>query len=208
MLERIPVQVRGLDPISEAGVITQLKSRPELSILSATDDRTPAVAVVVVDAITTSALDLIRALRARGSERVIAVLSTADDSSLLAAVEAGVCGVVSRAEATPERLTNAIEHAAAMEGVLSPRLLGRLLNQVSRLQNHVLAPRGWRLTGISEREATVLRLIAQGKEIREIAAELSYSERTIKNTLHDVVTRFHLRNRTHAVAFALQEGLI
>jgi DNA-binding NarL/FixJ family response regulator len=208
MLERIPVEVRGLDPISEAGVIAQLRSRPELSIVTSADDRTAAVAVVVVDAISTAALDLIRMLRAQGRERVIAVLSNADDASLLTAIEAGVCGVISRAEATPERLTTAIDHAAAMEGVLSPRLLGRLLHQVSRLQNDVLAPRGWRLNGISEREATVLRLIAQGKEIKEIAEELSYSERTIKNTLHDVVSRFRLRNRTHAVAFALQEGLI
>ncbi|MEV6909270.1 response regulator transcription factor [Amycolatopsis sp. NPDC051071] len=204
MQQRIPVHVRGLDPISEAGVITQLRSRPELTMV----DEEPAVAIAVVDVIDPPAIELIRTLRTLGATRVITVLSIADDAALLAAVEAGVCGVVSRSEATPERLTTAIEHAAAMEGVLSPRLLGRLLDQVSRLQNQVLAPRGWRLSGISDREATVLRLIAQGKEIKEIAEELSYSERTIKNTLHDVVSRFHLRNRTHAVAFALQEGLI
>jgi DNA-binding NarL/FixJ family response regulator len=51
-------------------------------------------------------------------------------------------------------------------------------------------------------------MIAQGMEVREIAQQLSYSERTIKNTLHDVVSRFQLRNRTHAVAFAMREGMI
>ncbi|UJW36801.1 LuxR C-terminal-related transcriptional regulator [Saccharothrix sp. AJ9571] len=45
-------------------------------------------------------------------------------------------------------------------------------------------------------------------EVREIAAQLCYSERTIKNTVHDVVSRFQLRNRTHAVAFAMREGMI
>ncbi len=42
----------------------------------------------------------------------------------------------------------------------------------------------------------------------EIARTLSYSERTVKNVLHDVTTRRQLRNRSHAVAYALRQGLI
>jgi DNA-binding NarL/FixJ family response regulator len=54
----------------------------------------------------------------------------------------------------------------------------------------------------------VLRLVAEGLDTGEIAKRLSYSERTIKNVIHDVVTRLNLRNRSHAVAYALREGLI
>jgi DNA-binding CsgD family transcriptional regulator len=54
----------------------------------------------------------------------------------------------------------------------------------------------------------VLRLVADGLDTSEIAERLSYSERTIKNIIHDVTTRFHLRNRSHAVAFAVRQGLI
>jgi DNA-binding NarL/FixJ family response regulator len=61
------------------------------------------------------------------------------------------------------------------------------------------------LTG---REIAVLRLVADGLDTGEIAQTLSYSERTIKNVLHDITTRLHLRNRAHAVAYALREGLI
>ena len=42
----------------------------------------------------------------------------------------------------------------------------------------------------------------------EIARELCYSQRTVKNILHDVTTRLQLRNRSHAVAYAVREGLI
>ena len=42
----------------------------------------------------------------------------------------------------------------------------------------------------------------------EIAKHLSYSERTIKNVIHDVTTRLQLRNRSQAVAYAMREGLI
>jgi DNA-binding NarL/FixJ family response regulator len=61
---------------------------------------------------------------------------------------------------------------------------------------------------MADREIRVLRLVADGKDTKEIARELSYSERTVKNVLHDVTTRFQLRNRSQAVAYALREGLI
>ncbi|EWC60409.1 transcriptional regulator, LuxR family [Actinokineospora spheciospongiae] len=207
-MNRIPVHVTAIDPILRTGVDSQLRSRPELLLVAHPAQEPGVVSVVVSDVVDDAALALVRELRGQGVRQVVMVLALIDDSALLAAIEAGACGIVPRAEATPERLVAAIGHAAGMGGVLSPKLLGRLLDQVNRLQNQVLAPRGLRLTGLSDREASVLRLIAQGMEVREIAHELSYSERTIKNTLHDVVNRFQLRNRAHAVAFALREGMI
>ena len=62
--------------------------------------------------------------------------------------------------------------------------------------------------GLSEREAEVLKLVANGHDTAEIAGRLSYSQRTVKNILHDVTTRLQLRNRSHAVAYAVREGLI
>jgi DNA-binding NarL/FixJ family response regulator len=208
MTDRIPVYVTAADPILDTGVSSQLRGRPEVTLVHSVKDLPNVVCIVVSDVVDAAALRLVRELRGQGLRQIIFVLSTIDDSALLAAIEAGVCGMVARMEATPERLVTAIRQAAAMGGVLSPKLLGRLLEQVSRLQNQVLAPKGLRLTGLSDREANVLRMIAQGMEVREIAEQLSYSERTIKNTLHDVVNRFQLRNRAHAVAFAMREGMI
>jgi DNA-binding CsgD family transcriptional regulator len=89
-----------------------------------------------------------------------------------------------------------------------PDLLGRLLTQVGRLHDHVLGPRGLTLAGLTQREIDVLKLVAEGLNTGEIARRLSYSERTIKNVIHDVTARFRLRNRSHAVAYAMREGLI
>ena len=63
-------------------------------------------------------------------------------------------------------------------------------------------------TGLATREIEVLRLVADGFGTSEIAHQLSYSERTVKNVLHDITTRLQLRNRSHAVAYALRQGLI
>ncbi len=62
--------------------------------------------------------------------------------------------------------------------------------------------------GLTQRELTVLRLIAEGYSTSEIATQMAYSERTIKNAIHDLVSRFQLRNRSHAVAYAVRQGLI
>ena len=98
--------------------------------------------------------------------------------------------------------------AATGEGTVPADLLGKLLGQVGRLQRHVLSPRGMMFNGLAPREVEVLRLLADGFDTQDIAKELCYSERTVKNVVHDVTSRLQLRNRSHAVAYALREGLI
>jgi DNA-binding NarL/FixJ family response regulator len=82
------------------------------------------------------------------------------------------------------------------------------MDQVGRLQRRVLAPRGLTFSGLTEREIAVLSLLAEGHDTAEVGRRLFYSERTVKNIVHDVTSRFDLRNRTHAVAFAVREGYI
>jgi DNA-binding NarL/FixJ family response regulator len=61
---------------------------------------------------------------------------------------------------------------------------------------------------LNDREVMVLRMLADGSNTREIAHRLNYSERTVKAIIQDITQRFGLRNRSHAVAFALRNGLI
>jgi DNA-binding NarL/FixJ family response regulator len=129
-------------------------------------------------------------------------------SSLLSALEAGARGVLRRNQATPENLLEAIRAAAGGEGALSPDLLGRLLDQVGRLQRQVLNPRGLSFAVLTDREIKVLKLLADGLDTAEVGRRLFYSERTVKNIVHDVTSRLNLRNRTQAVAYALRQGLI
>ena len=124
------------------------------------------------------------------------------------AAEAGVSALLRRGEATPERLTGVVEKVAAGEGELPPDLLARLLGQVGALQRQVLTPRGITFSGLTQREIEVLRLVAEGYDTAEIARTICFSERTIKAILHDVTTRLQLRNRAHAVAYAVRAGLI
>ena len=72
----------------------------------------------------------------------------------------------------------------------------------------VLTPRGLTWGALTARETDVLRLIADGCDTAEVARALCWSERTVKNVVHDITTRLHLRNRAHAVAYAVRQGLI
>jgi DNA-binding NarL/FixJ family response regulator len=86
--------------------------------------------------------------------------------------------------------------------VVTPDLLRELLDGLAAgLERPVVA----RLT---DREQQVLALIAEGHPTREVAEQLCYSERTVKNVLHDVVTKLGARSRSQAVAHAVREGLI
>ena len=162
----------------------------------------------MVDRLDDAVVQQLRGRYAKGQTRLVLITTELADADLLAAVEAGVRAVVLRADATPDELVKLIRAAASGEATLPPELLGRLLTQVSRLQREVLTPRGLSIAGLSGRELEVLRLVAQGLSTGEIAQKLSYSQRTIKTVLHDVVNRFQVRNRTHAVVYAMREGLI
>ena len=215
-MPRVTVTVRATDPISEMGVVTALRPRPEIRLVPADPvaghEEIASVAVVVCHAVDASTLRLFAAVRHQGTRRIVLVAAALTDRDVLAAAEAGVVGVVRRAEATPDRLVRVVLQAAVGEGSVPSDLLGRLLGQLS----FVGAPAGTVVTDrgavarsrLAQREVDVLRLVADGYDTAQIAHRLCYSERTVKNVLHGVTTRLQLRNRSHAVAYAVREGLI
>ena len=200
--------VHGSDPISRAGVISQLRSRPEIRLVREMEVDEAAVAVVVTDVLDDNTARTMRALRRGDLPRLLLVATVLDEAALVVAAEIGVGGLLRRIDATPDALVRTIARVAAGDGEIPSDLLGRLMEQLGRLQRQVLAPRGLTFTGLSPREVDVLRLVADGLDTGEIAEELNYSERTVKNVLHELTTRLQLRNRSHAVAYAVREGLI
>lgn len=208
MSTAVATYVHCTDPISLAGVISQLRIRPEVRIVEGLEVDRAVVAVVVADQLDDDTARVVRALCRGDQPRIVLVATAIDEATLVAAAELGVGGLLRRTDATADALVRAITRVAAGEGEVPPDLLGRLLEQVGRLQRQVLAPRGLAFSGLSPRETEVLRLVAEGHDTSEIASRMCYSERTVKNVLHDLTTRLQLKNRTHAVAYAMREGLI
>jgi DNA-binding NarL/FixJ family response regulator len=208
MSRRIPVHVHATDTITRSGLQTQLRQEDQLDLVDRDRVGEGTILVVAADAMDEDTLRQLRELNRLGGRHAVLVTSALDDSALLAAIEVGICALVPRPEATSARLAHLVVKAARGEATLPSDVLGRLLRQVSHLQHNVLAPRGLTVAGLSPRERDVLRLVADGLDTDEIAASLSYSSRTVKNILYGITSRFCLRNRSHAVAYALREGFI
>ncbi|BAJ32514.1 MULTISPECIES: LuxR C-terminal-related transcriptional regulator [Kitasatospora] len=205
----IPVAVHALDPLSRAGVVSHLRQCPEITLLD--DDDQPAgtrVALLVADTFDEAALAGLSRLVKADRTRVVLVLDRIQEPELLNVVSLGVTTILWRREVTGERLRQAVRTAARGHGDLPPDLLGKLIGCMGRQRTGDTPETGPADYGMLPREVDVLRLVADGMDTGEIAVKLLYSERTIKNIIHTVTTRFQLRNRAHAVAYALREGYI
>ncbi|MET8995908.1 LuxR C-terminal-related transcriptional regulator [Amycolatopsis sp. Hca4] len=208
MGEKITVWTEADDPVISFGVTAQLGQSAELTLVDRDAITPETVVVLAVDAIDDRIVHRARELGHAGCSRFILVTPALDDDQLRAAVEIGICAVIERRHATPRRLEQLVVKATRGESELPTTLLNLLFRQVSAHERDRVPPRTLPFAGLTTRETQVLRLVADGLDTDEIAARLAYSSRTVKNVLHAVTTRFCLRNRSHAVAYAMREGLI
>ena len=114
---------------------------------------------------------------------------------------AGMFSALSLRTLTPSRLLASIQALIDNAGSLPARVRGQGVDPAAGAVD--TADRD--LTG---RELDVLRLLADGGSTRDIAQRLSYSERTVKNIVHDVLGKLNGRTRAHAVAVASRRGII
>ncbi|GEB48173.1 helix-turn-helix transcriptional regulator [Streptomyces cacaoi] len=205
---RISVALYAEDAILYAGAVQQLRQQPELELVDDEDADEAQVSLVVVDCVNEPTVRLLRRLQRNTATRTGLVVGSFEADTLQTMIECGVAAVLRRAEVDRGRLLHLVTAMANGEGVLPGDLLGKLLDHVSSLQRTVLDPRGLTLSTLTTREADMLRLVSEGFDTTEIAQKTSYSERTVKNVLHEVATRLHLRNRAHAVGYAMRHGLI
>lgn len=205
---RIPVEVHASDPLSFAGATGQLRRQPEVELVEEMAGRPGTVAILLVDALDEATLSRLRRLTRTEGTRVVLVANALREADLLQVVECGVRAIVWRREATEDRLLQAVRAAARGAGDLPSDLIARLITQVGSMQRSAERLPGMPASGLVRREVDVLRLVADGLSTEEVAAKLAYSERTVKNVMHGLTTRLHLRNRAHAVAYALREGYI
>ena len=145
-------------------------------------------------------------LERRPSARVLALTVVSDTADVEAVVCAGACGFLTK-ETPVEGVVIAIR--AAFQGVswLSPRAAEVVLERVRR-GGADPASDSVPIDGLSPRELAVLRLIAQGMENSQIAAELGISPRTAKNHISNILAKLGFPSRVQAAVYAVRRGLI
>nr|WP_026268583.1 response regulator transcription factor [Micromonospora sp. CNB394] len=207
-MERVRVVLQASDPLSHAGLASFLQAGQEIILLPAEERAEADVLIYASARLTSSAVALLRRWTLETRLPVVLVIDEINEGELLTAVENRVVAVLPRAAVSGERLAHSVLAAASGGGVLPSSMVGELLKHVERLQREVFAPNGLNAAGLTPREVDVLRLMADGLDTQEIAGELCYSERTVKNVIYGLTHRLKLRNRSHAVAYAFRSGMI
>ena len=207
-MEHVRVALQAIDPLSHAGLAALLRFRNDVQVLRAAQRADADVLVAAAEKLTPDVVAQLRRAAAEVRVPIVLVVQEVAEAELMTAVECGVVAILPRAAVTAERLAHSVRAAAAGGAVMPPKLVGELLKQVDRMQRDVLAPNGLTGSGLTAREIDVLRLMADGFDTNEIAGKLCYSERTVKNVIYGVTHRLKLRNRSHAVAYALRAGMI
>lgn len=153
-------------------------------------------------------LSLISSLATNPAQRTVLVSEPLSERCVAAAFSSGVVSILPHREATDRIIVQTVVSSARGHAVLPTALTRWLVDEARMLQQTMFAAGGLGLGGLTEREVTVLRLLADGHDTEGIAERLSYSGRTIKKILQDITQRFGFRNRVQAVAYAMRIGAI
>jgi DNA-binding NarL/FixJ family response regulator len=116
-------------------------------------------------------------------------------------LNAGVDGYIVK-DVSPNEFMRAIKSIASGETYVDPRIAGKLLRRRSSPQRYPDP------CDLSMREVEVVRLIVAGMSNKEISSNLHLSEKTIKNHVSRIFTKFNCTARTQAAVYALRSGLV
>jgi DNA-binding NarL/FixJ family response regulator len=202
-----PIRILVVDdhPILREGVAAILEDRDDMLLVGEARDGVeaivqfrdlrPDVTLMDLQMPGMGGVEAIKAIRAEHPTACIVVLTTYDgDVQAVRALKAGAMGYLLKSSLRTEML-DAI-HSVSQ----GRRYLHR--NIADEIAMHILED------GLSEREVTVLQLVAVGKANKEIARDLGISEETVKGYLKGVFTKLGVSDRTHAVTVAARRGII
>jgi DNA-binding NarL/FixJ family response regulator len=202
--------------VVRAGLRMILEAQDDLEIVGEATDGAEAVEAVrtlrpdvaLMD-IRMPTLDGIEATRRIASSslstRVLVLTTYGLDENVYDALKAGASGFLLKTD-SPERLIDAVRVVAAGEALLAPEITRRLIDRfVAGSHPTANAPE---LEQLTAREREVLKLLARGRTNAEIAAELYVSEGTVKTHVARILAKLDLRDRTQAVIYAYENGLI
>jgi DNA-binding NarL/FixJ family response regulator len=187
-------------PIFLAGMVAALRAE-SFRIVGTSEslrqvDLPQACDVLVFDAGTVDRIEASTAF----AVPAVAIVQSGAIAEAVAAVQAGVRGLLVRPEVTPRRLGSAVRAAHDGSWTCPSDLAERLLSGNGAADHHPEM--------LTEREHRVLELLAAGLSTQEIADDMAYSSRTIKNLIQSVLIKLESRNRAQAVGVAVRQGWI
>jgi NarL family two-component system response regulator LiaR len=141
-----------------------------------------------------------RILAAQPEVRVLVLTSFTGDDKVFPAIRAGAQGYLLK-DSSPDELIQAIHQVYRGEASLDPSVARRVLQEFSQPSSRS------ETDPLTEREAEVLQLVAQGCSNREISEHLGISNATVRSHMSSILAKLKLSSRTQAAIYALRQGL-
>jgi two-component system nitrate/nitrite response regulator NarL len=198
------------------GIAAALTADPRFAVVGSAGDVREAAAsldmlepdVVLLDLAGADGPALVRSLleRAPGA-RVVALGVREAEDDVLPLAEAGVAGYVTR-DGSVEDLLAAVESVAAGETICSPRITATLLRRVALLARDRGAEQPNPERDLTSRERQIVALIDEGLSNKEIATRLRIELATVKNHVHNILEKLHVRRRGEAAAAVRRQPMI
>jgi DNA-binding NarL/FixJ family response regulator len=199
------------------GFVTIIDAQPDLEVIGECGDGRSAVELalelqpdVVVMDVRMPGMDGIQATHAlagAGAEHPVKVLVVTTfnlDEYIYEALRAGASGFLLK-DAPPGHLLNGIRTVASGAALIDPEVTRQLVGKYAARIRPPESTAGHQM--LTPRELEVLRLIADGRSNREIAATLQLSPETVKTFVSRILTKLDLRDRVQAVVYAYRNGL-
>lgn len=221
-----PIRVLLVDDhaLFRSGIKSLLQRHPEFEIVGEAGDGMEGVKraaqlrpdVVLLDLHMPglSGRDAAAMMAEEAPESHVLMLTVSEDAEdLIETLRAGACGYLLK-NIEAETLTAAITKAAAGESVISPQMMGKLVQGVRgappKASTEAAAPAvvASELNKLSPREREILVLVARGQSNKEIARTLDLAESTVKIHVQNVLRKLGLTSRVQAAVFAVEQGIV
>lgn len=215
--KRIQILIVDDHPVVRDGLVAILNTQPDFEIsgeaasgeeaLGLFQGRQPDVVLLDLEMPGMDGVEVIQRLREIRPEVKIVVFTAFDtDERILSALQAGAKGYLLKGAPRAE-LFEAIRIVHQGGSLLQPVVASRLLDQIASPEAS-LGSESELVEELTPREHEVLVLLVQGKQNKEIAAELVIAERTVKFHISSIFGKLGVGNRTEAVTMAIQHGLV
>jgi two-component system response regulator DevR len=135
--------------------------------------------------------------------RVVMLTSYPDEEAVLSAILAGASGYLLK-QIRGRDLVTALEAVGRGDSLLDPAVTERVLERVRRIAN---GDERDELSDLTAQERKILKLVAEGKTNKEIAAEVFLSDKTVKNYVSSILSKLNLQRRAQAAAFVAKHRL-
>ncbi len=210
-MDEIRVLVVDDHPLFREGVVRSISDEPGMTVAGEADsadsalekakDALPDIVLLDLKLPGGGGLDVLQAMASECPYSKIVVLTAVEDENvLLQALKRGAKGYLVKGISSQE-LVRVVRAVSAGETYVSPSMAGRLL-QEQVAGRHA---KGYDADYLTDRETSILELVAQGLTNREIADSLYLSEKTIKHYMTNILEKLHVRNRVEAALILAKE---